>query len=58
MAQSPSTRDGRAAQIVRLRLYAGLGVDEVGEVLQVSRRTVLRDWAFARAWLYGELSKE
>lgn len=49
-------RDARAAQTVRLRFYAGLSVEEAAEVLESSPRTVLRDWAFARAWLYGELS--
>ena len=50
-------QDERIAQIVRLRFYAGLSVDEVAELLETSSRTVLRDWAFARAWLYGELTK-
>jgi RNA polymerase sigma factor (TIGR02999 family) len=48
--------DERAARIVRLRFYAGLSVDEVAEILEITARTVLRDWAFARAWLYGEVS--
>jgi RNA polymerase sigma factor (TIGR02999 family) len=48
--------DERAAQIVRLRFWAGLSVEEVAEALQASTRTVLRDWAFARAWLYRDLS--
>ncbi|MCC6350344.1 MAG: sigma-70 family RNA polymerase sigma factor [Candidatus Eisenbacteria bacterium] len=50
-------QDARVAEIVRLRFYAGLSVEEVAEVLGTSTRTVLRDWAFARAWLYGELTK-
>ena len=50
-------QDARVAEIVRLRFYAGLSVEEVAEVLATSTRTVLRDWAFARAWLYGELTK-
>ena len=50
--------DERAARIVRLRFYAGLSVEEVAETLEVTARTVMRDWAFARAWLYGEVSKE
>lgn len=50
-------QDERIAQIVRLRFYAGLSVEEVAELLETSTRTVLRDWAFARAWLYGELTK-
>ncbi len=49
-------RDPRAAQVVRLRFYGGLDVEETAEALGASTRTVLRDWAFARAWLYGELS--
>ncbi|HEX7878347.1 MAG TPA: ECF-type sigma factor [Candidatus Eisenbacteria bacterium] len=52
-----SENDERAARIVRLRFYAGLSVEEVAEILEASPRTVLRDWAFARAWLYGELSR-
>lgn len=50
-------QESRVAEIVRLRFYAGLSVEEVAEVLGTSPRTVLRDWAFARAWLYGELSR-
>ena len=50
-----ATLDPRAAEIVRLRFYAGLSVTEVAETLELSTRTVLRDWGFARAWLYGEL---
>jgi RNA polymerase sigma factor (TIGR02999 family) len=50
-------QDERVAEIVRLRFYAGLSVEEVAELLGTSTRTVLRDWAFARAWLYGELTK-
>jgi len=50
-------RDERAAQVVRLRFYAGLSVDEVAEALGTSVRTVLRDWAFARVWLFTEMSK-
>jgi RNA polymerase sigma factor (TIGR02999 family) len=50
-------QDARAAQVVRLRFYGGLSVEEVAETLETSERTILRDWAFARAWLYDELSK-
>ena len=48
--------DERAAAVVRLRFYAGLDVDETAEVLGVSRRTALRDWEFARARLFRDLS--
>ena len=50
--------DPRLAQIVKLRFYAGLSVEEVAELLELSERTVLRDWAFARAWLYDQLASE
>ncbi len=47
--------DPRAAEVVRLRFYAGLTVDQTAAALGQSRRTVLRDWEFARAWLVDDL---
>jgi RNA polymerase sigma factor (TIGR02999 family) len=47
--------DPRAAQIVELRVFGGLTVPEVAEVLNVSKRTVDNDWAMARMWLSREL---
>jgi DNA-directed RNA polymerase specialized sigma24 family protein len=44
--------------MVTLRFYAGLSIEEVAETLEVTPRTVMRDWAFARAWLYGQLASE
>lgn len=49
--------DERAAQIVRLRFYAGLSVEQTVEATGLSRRTVLRDWEYARAWLAAALRK-
>lgn len=49
--------DPRQARIVELRYFAGLTEDETAQVLGVSPRTVKREWAFARAWLYGEMTK-
>ena len=46
----------RKAQVVELRFFGGLSVEEVAEVLKVSRLTVIRDWNFARAWLRTEMS--
>jgi RNA polymerase sigma factor (TIGR02999 family) len=46
----------RAAQIVKLRFFAGLSVEETAEALGLSKRTVLREWAFARARLFQLLS--
>lgn len=43
------------ARMVRLRFYAGLSVEQTAMVLEVSERTVKRDWAFARAWLVDAL---
>ena len=48
--------DERQSRIVELRYFAGLSVEETGEVTQLSPATVKREWAFARAWLFRELS--
>jgi RNA polymerase sigma factor (TIGR02999 family) len=47
--------DSRAARVVELRFFGGLGETEVAEVLQVSAITVKRDWRAARAWLAARL---
>ncbi len=47
--------DRRQADVVELRFFGGLGVDETAALLEVSPRTVKGDWAMARAWLYREL---
>jgi len=44
-----------AASIVRLRFYAGLTIDETAQTLEISPRTVDREWTFARAWLFQML---
>ncbi|MGH7178460.1 MAG: ECF-type sigma factor [Tepidisphaeraceae bacterium] len=48
-----SARD--QAQVVRLRFYAGLNVEETAKVMRVSEATVMRLWRYARAWLWREL---
>jgi len=48
--------DRRQAQIVELRFFGGLTVDEIASTLQISRATVKRDWAAAKLWLRGRLS--
>ena len=48
--------DRRKSRIVELRYFAGLTEDETAEALGISSRTVKREWAFARAWLFRELS--
>src|SRR5882672_3444294 len=48
--------DPRKAQVVEMRFFGGLGVDETAVVLKVSPATVMRDWSTAKTWLYRELS--
>lgn len=48
-------QDPRAAQVVRLKFYAGLTIEQIACALDLSERTVKNDWAFARAWLEREL---
>jgi RNA polymerase sigma-70 factor, ECF subfamily len=48
--------DARKAQVVEMRFFGGLSVEETAEVLKVSTVTVKRDWRTARAWLYRELT--
>lgn len=47
--------DPPAAQIVKLRYYAGLSVEQAAETLGLSTATAYRHWAYARAWLHSEL---
>jgi len=49
--------DPRQAQIVELRIFAGLQMKEIGEVLGLSRATINREWDSAKAWLHRELSR-
>ena len=49
--------DVRKAQIVELRFFGGLSVEEAAQVLSVSPQTVMRDWKLARVWLMRELAK-
>jgi RNA polymerase sigma-70 factor (ECF subfamily) len=49
--------DPRKAQVVEMRYFGGLSVEETAVVLKVSDRTVLRDWETARVWLYRQLQR-
>lgn len=53
-----SKLDAQQAQIVEMRYFGGLSVEEAAEALGISPRTVKRDWAMAKAWLRTELSSE
>jgi RNA polymerase sigma factor (TIGR02999 family) len=48
--------DPRKVQVVEMRFFGGLSVEETAEVLDVSSVTVMRDWSTAKAWLYRELT--
>jgi RNA polymerase sigma-70 factor (ECF subfamily) len=50
--------DRRKSQVVELRFFGGLSVEETAEVLKVSRETVMRDCRLAKSWLRRELGKE
>src|SRR5262245_38512040 len=52
-----ATQDSRKSQIVELRFFGGLSVEETAAVLKSSPRTVKRAWSLARAWLYGQLTQ-
>jgi RNA polymerase sigma factor (TIGR02999 family) len=48
--------DPQAAELVKLRVFAGMTVEAIGEAQGISPRTVKRNWAYARAWLGRELA--
>jgi len=48
--------DPRRSQVVELRFFGGLDVDETAAVMNISRSTVVRDWTVAKTWLFRELS--
>jgi len=49
--------DPRKAELVRLRYFAGLTLEQAAELLGISRATADRHWAFARAWLYDAMTR-
>lgn len=52
-----AARDEQKARVVELKFFAGLGHDEIADVIGRSSKTVERDWTFARAWLRRELGR-
>ncbi|HUI78674.1 MAG TPA: sigma-70 family RNA polymerase sigma factor [Bryobacteraceae bacterium] len=50
--------DPRKVQVVEMRFFGGLSVEETAQVLKISPVTVMRDWSTAKAWLYRELGGE
>jgi RNA polymerase sigma-70 factor (ECF subfamily) len=53
-----SSLDHRQAEIVELRFYGGLSVEETASIMDISPKRVKRDWSVAKAWLYGELREQ
>lgn len=50
--------DPRKAEVVKLRVFVGMQVQEIAAVLNTSEKTVQRDWTFAKAWLSRELGRD
>jgi len=49
--------DPSAAELVKMRFFAGLTLDQVAAVMGISRRTADRNWAYAKAWLYQQITQ-
>jgi DNA-directed RNA polymerase specialized sigma24 family protein len=49
--------NSRQSQVVELRYFAGLSVEETAQTLKISPETVMRDWRAAKAWLYAHLRR-
>jgi RNA polymerase sigma factor (TIGR02999 family) len=52
-----ATHDPRKAELVKLKYFAGLTLEEAADTLEISHRTAKRDWAYARAWLFNEVKR-
>jgi RNA polymerase sigma factor (TIGR02999 family) len=53
-----ASEDERLAELVKLRYFAGLTLDQIAEIMGIGRRTADRYWALGRAWLYREITRE
>ena len=51
-------QDSLKAELVKLRFFAGLSIDQAAEVMEISRATAIRHWSFARAWLFHNIRKD
>ena len=56
--QELAQRNGPCAELVKLRFFTGLTLDEAAAAMGIARRTANRYWAFARAWLFDALRPE
>ncbi|UCC97945.1 MAG: sigma-70 family RNA polymerase sigma factor [Phycisphaerales bacterium] len=53
-----AAEDPAKVDLVKLRYFAGLSIDQASEVLGISRATAIRHWSFARAWLFDYIGKD
>src|SRR5215831_10827365 len=53
-----SSIDEQQGRIVEMRFFAGLSIEEIGDVLGISRSTVKREWNVAKAWLTRQMKRE
>ena len=53
-----AAHDARKAELVKLRYFAGLTIEEAADVLAISVPTAKRDWTYARAWLFRKISAQ
>jgi RNA polymerase sigma factor (TIGR02999 family) len=51
-----ATMDERKSRVVELKYFGGMTTEEIADVLDISPKTVKRDWQFSRAWLLREMS--
>jgi RNA polymerase sigma factor (TIGR02999 family) len=51
-----AARDPRKAELVKMRYFAGLSIDEAADILGISAATAKRDWTYARTWLFREIT--
>ena len=52
-----AAHDPRKAELVKQKYFAGLTLEEAADLLGISHRTAKRDWAYARAWLFNEVTR-
>lgn len=53
-----ASQDTTKAELVKLRFFSGLNIDQAAEILDISRTSANRHWSFARTWLLNEISKK
>ena len=53
-----AAEDDKLAELIKLRYFAGLNLDQIAEIMGIGRRTADRYWALGRAWLYRQIAPE